>query len=93
MRSPLLILFFSVTLIGCSSSGGEQSASREAVAAGVPQQVATTLAAFKRASKFLSTSLRIQDEYSMLPLRAFHTTSNKRPGRCRSNSISAMPRP
>ncbi len=41
MRSLLFVLFFSVTLIGCSSSGGEQSQSGEAVAAGVPQQVAS----------------------------------------------------
>ena len=40
MRSPHLILFFSLTLAGCSSSAVEQSHSNEAAGAGTPQQVA-----------------------------------------------------
>jgi len=40
MRSPLLIFFFSLALIGCGGTTVEQSQSNEAAAAGSPQQVA-----------------------------------------------------
>ncbi len=59
MRSPLLIFFFSLTLIGCSGSAVEQSQTNEAAGAGSALQVAVASVESQKLDTTLSLPAQI----------------------------------